>query len=268
MTTYFIGCDMGGWHTSRGDGLAICRWRNGTMESVHAEAGALYYPVASEASLAQHLTQALDEGARVVIAIDAALAWPVDFRDLVVAAPEAAYLPDFERQDGALQNRHLYRDTERFVHATTGKQPLTAPGDKFGNNSSKAQALTAWLAQHVLEADRVLYRPPFDEWDLEEARKATCTLIEAYPGASMMSPAFQRVTWPAEAPVTMQIVGNNDIADAKRCAVIGACYSATVGHLPGAAYPHVALCNAVTLGDTYAAERVRKEGWIFTPTRD
>jgi hypothetical protein len=48
-------------------------------------------------------------------------------------------------------NRYLYRQTERFVQQQTGHHPLSAPGDKFGNNSSKAQVPVTQIAQFFLQ---------------------------------------------------------------------------------------------------------------------
>jgi hypothetical protein len=259
---YFIGCDMGGWHTDKGDALAVCRWDGAALSHVEATKGSLFYPVAADGPLAKAITQVQDEDARLVVGIDAALAWPRKFVELVSQAPAATHMPDFAPGD-SISNPYLYRETERFIkqHVMTGanERPLTAPGDKFGNNSSKAQALIAWLKARLPNS----YRPPFDAWNNEEAARKQFTVIEVHPTASMKSAAFRRLTWP-QPEQTMDGVGNNDIGDAKRCAVTSVCYAAMFGML-GAGGGHPPLYTPDDAGTEYNQDDIGVEGWIFAP---
>lgn len=255
--TWFIGCDMGGWHTTEGDALAACRWDGTALHHVTAVAGSLFYPVGAD--LQAVIAQALQARARVVVGIDAALAWPVKFLALATQAPAATHLPIFNRALGQYANPYLFRATERYVQQVLGQNPLTAPGDKFGNNSSKAQALVAWFQQSLPG----LYRPPFQPWNAQMASAAPHTLIEVYPAASMRCPAFGQVGWPPPpVPTPMHALGNGDIADAKRAAMTAACYAATAG-IPAPVLPHT--CVPANLPAGYALNEIATEGWIFAP---
>jgi hypothetical protein len=259
---YFIGCDMGGWHTEKGDALAVCKWDGATLVHVDAQKGSFFYPVEDDGPVAAVIQQARAEEARVVIGIDAALAWPRKFVQLVIAAPAATHLPAFALGD-SIDNPYLYRETERFVkqHIMTGanERPLTAPGDKFGNNSSKAQGLVTWFRNQLAG----VYRPPFDAWDSAEATKRRYTLIEVYPAASMKLATFRQLVWPTHVQ-TMDDVGNTDIGDAKRCAMTAVCYANMLGMLgPQQGYPSVFTPDDA--GNSYDQDAIRQEGWIFAP---
>lgn len=261
---YFMGCDMGGWHTTTGDALAVCKWDGYALSHVQAMDGALFYPVSAQGALAQVIRLAEKESARIIIGIDAALAWPAKFVALAGGAPQAAHLPDFVLGT-SIDNPYLYRDTERFVkqHILTGanERPLTAAGDKFGNNSSKAQALVAWFRNRLPD----LYRPPFDPWDAAVAAQKQFTLIEVYPAASMKAAVFRLLAWPHHEQ-TMDHVGNTDIGDAKRCAMTAVCYAAMLGMLgSGGGYPP--LYTPDDAGTEYNQDDIGVEGWIFAPKR-
>ena len=178
-TIYFIGCDMGGWHTKKGDAVAVCRWDGQYLccEDDDSESGSLFYPGDENGLLAETIGRASKEDARIIIGIDAALAWPVQFVKLVCQAPTADPSVCF-KLGLAIDNPYLFRETDRFVKRTvlTGSKEmlLTPPGDKFGNNSSKAQALVEWIKTRLPD----LYRPPFDRWDVLLARESRHTLIE------------------------------------------------------------------------------------------
>ncbi|WP_145374849.1 DUF429 domain-containing protein [Symmachiella dynata] len=261
---YFFGCDMGGWHNTsqqKGDALAVCKWDGTQLEHVDATAAITFFPVISDQSLSQHLNAAKSDDAQIIVGIDAALSWPAKFTQLITEAHSFTHDFDFELTD-SVNNPYLYRETERFIkrHVQTGmkERPLTAVGDKFGNNSSKAQALGAWFLQQLPD----VYRPPFDVWDRENAKIAQHTLIEVYPAASMKSAKFKRLHWPSESQ-SMDNAGKSDIADAKRCAMTAFVYAASVGKLKCEKCP-----NILTPDD--ADELIRKsalntEGWIFAP---
>lgn len=288
---YFIGCDMGGWHTRRtsgGDALAVCKWDGTSLSHVRDRKGRLFYPITTHkpqhahnpgSAVAKFVSpsntvcedQLLDglvsamiaEGARIIIAIDAALAWPKAFAELVAKAPAAGHLPTFGLTKKAIENPYLYRETERFIDTAIGKTPLTAPGSYFGNNSSKAQALAAWFKSKL----PCLYRPPFDNWCRICAASRNHTLIEVYPAASMHSNAFKELCWPPTEQAMKQL-GKSDIADAKRCAMTAVCYAVTVGMLnqQGNQYPDIWLPNDPLTNFIYKfPPLVPDEGWIFFP---
>jgi hypothetical protein len=263
---YLFGCDMGGWQSAdetKGDALAVCKWTASSPAPQHvvATAAVLFFPVAEESDLVKYLRQALAENARIVVAIDAALAWPVEFTRLVANAAKGL---EYDRRQfpTAISNPYLYRETERFIklHVRKGKDPLTAPGDKFGNNSSKAQMLVAWFRGQLPDA----CRPPFGGWEAERARLSRHTIIEVYPDASRHSRQFKALKWPAYQERIADL-GNKDIADAKVCAMTGLCYAMAAGLIPSqAGYPLVYLPDHPLTSDI-RREVIPEEGWIFTP---
>lgn len=262
---YFIGCDMGSWHKKEkknGDALAVCKWDGRKLSHVDEWNGQMFYP--AKGVLAGTISKATQQEAKIIIAVDGALAWPASFADLVAAAPSASHLPTFSL-NGAINNPYLYRETERFIKVAMAMDaPLTAPGDRFGNNSSKAQALVAWFKSQL----NSLYRPPFDRWCSTRAAQAQYTLIEVYPKASMKCDAFRALEWPKPTQ-SMAAVGNSDIADAKRCAMTGVCYAARLGMLGQAriTFPDIWLPGDQYNGITYNCALLQQEGWIFCPKR-
>ncbi len=254
---YFIGCDMGGWHTKKTDAIATLKWNGSELESIRVKSGRLFYPFNELQEILPNNTNSV-----FIIAIDGALSWPAKFKALVKESSEANHCPSFELES-SINNPYLYRETERFIKdkifIDNNKRPLSAPGDKFGNNSSKAQALVAWFKKEYDD----LYRPPFDEYKKSEAVNKKHTLIEVYPAASMINNEFKKLTWPSLAQ-TMSHAGNTDIADAKRCAMTAVCYAKTIGLIDDTKYPDVYTPDdAVELG--YDKNKIRKEGWIFAP---
>ena len=266
MAVYFLGCDMGGWHTKKGDALAVCKWSEGCLEPVgeDLQPGSFFYPCAEGGPVVRVLRQALAEDSQIVIGIDGALAWPTAFADLVLAAPRAEVSAQFQCADGCLSNPILYRETERFIGKRVlkpGDRPLSAVGDKFGNNSSKTQALVSWFSTRLPE----MYRPPFDKWDTNTARAAKYSLIEVYPKASMKCRRFADLAWPGGS-LTMSQHGKSDRDDAKRAAMTAVCYAAAVGIIPGATeYPAMLTPDDGIRAGACEEHLVTKEGWIFCP---
>lgn len=261
---YLFGCDMGGWHNKKndkGDALAVCKCVGTNCSHVEATAALTFFPVSQNGPLVKALTVALSEQATIIVCIDAAFSWPETFRQLVAEVPQSTHEFSFTLTE-AINNPYLYRETDKFIKSLVlqNRNPLTAVGDKFGNNSSKAQALVRWFLDQMPDA----YRPPFHEWDRDRAQKARHTIIEVYPAASMKSKAFKQLTWPPHSQDMGQI-GNSDIADAMRCAMTGFCYAAQLemfepkGSFPALWLPDDALVAGIN------RERLRTEGWIFSP---
>ncbi|HVX15901.1 MAG TPA: hypothetical protein VHC22_32255 [Pirellulales bacterium] len=258
---YFFGCDMGGWHNkdkAGGDALAVCKWTSNGLEHVEATADVTFYPVSGESVLNRKLTDALKENASVIVCVDAAFSWPEAFRRLVDEIPEGQHRFTFTLTDG-ISNPYLYRETDRFIKKHVLKRnPLTAVGDKFGNNSSKAQALVRWFIDKLPDA----YRPPFHAWERDRAGSNLHSIIEVYPAASMKSKRFKKLRWPPHVQ-DMDQIGSSDIADAKRCAITGVCYAREIGVLPaGDGWPSV-YCPDHTLVSEKVRATARQEGWIF-----
>lgn len=262
---YFFGCDMGGWHNTsltKGDALAVCRWNQGALEHVGETAALTFFPVEPEQGLARCLDKCLENGYEVIVCIDAALSWPSRFAELTREAQSFEHNFDFDLTD-SINNPYLYRETERFikrrVQTGSNERPLTAVGDKFGNNSSKAQALAGWLFGRMDKP----YRPPFDAWHIDRARAAKHTIIEVYPAASMKSAKFRKLEWPTSSQ-RMEDMDNSDIADAKRCAMAGFVYAASIGKIRAENCPAILTPDDIE-DDEFSKSALRIEGWIFAP---
>ncbi|MEI8213104.1 MAG: hypothetical protein WCI02_13220 [Planctomycetota bacterium] len=261
---WFFGCDMGGWHTRSKDALAICRWTPSGIDQHFVDHGRLFFPLSPNSRLINGIEVASKSNEKVIIAIDAALAWPRDFLRLAVSSAKASHLPDFDPNTGQIQNRYMFRETERFIkqHVRKSKDPFSAPGDAFGNPSSKAQAVVAAILNTFPQA----YRPPFDPWDLITSNSAAITVIEVYPAASQVCRRFMDLRW-CDDEDTFRDLSADDENDAKRCSVTAMCYAKTIGILHSELHvPEVWLPNEA--GAEFDAERIRKEGWIFAPKID
>jgi hypothetical protein len=252
---YFIGCDMGGWHTKRTDAMAWCAMEDGEWcDPTHVQNGQLFLPDADRNPLAGIVEKILGESAQAVISIDAALGWPKSFRDWVSASPLDAPIPSFDVSHGELNNPFLYRAAERFIKKHTGQKAGSAVKDQLGSNFTKGQALAAWLRR-----EWQAYCPPFDELTKGKAAQSPITVIEIYPSASLKCDAFAKLRWPGGG--AMGELGKSDIADAQRAAMASACYARTVGmiqaDLPGVYLPEEA-------GED-EQDMIKAEGWIFSP---
>lgn len=270
---YFIGCDMGGWHTDEGDAIAVIGREDSELTMPVWDCGPLYYPADTCEDTFQGYCSRQPQ---VVIAIDASLSWPVRFMQLVVESAQASHLPEFPLEE-AMKNPYLYRETERFINQTAlaGKRqiPLSAPGDKFGNNSSKGQALCAWIKSVA----NGVYRPPFDDWQPALAKEARTTIIEVYPDASLVSERFRRISFSRSMSDLIGLDSMQELADERAhlrkkreacdlydaiiCAMTAMCYANTVGMIEGD-YPEVYTPNDA---EGYVQETIRQEGWIFAP---
>ncbi|MBK7033842.1 MAG: hypothetical protein IPH85_12235 [Ignavibacteria bacterium] len=158
------------------------------------------------------------DAVQTIIAIDAALGWPTEFRDLIngeVPNP----LPSIESK--SIENKVLYRETERFIFHRTNTHPLTAVGDMFGNPSTKAQA-TALRIRGEFGA----YMPPFDPWSRDSFCESQLTVVEVYPASIGEHGTFrdrvdaELAQVEAELKVKRQRALTGDEADAVCCALI------------------------------------------------
>lgn len=254
---YFIGCDMGGWHTKKTDALAWCAMHDDKwVEDNHTQSGQLFLPDDSN-PLRDVIKKALEEEAQVVVAVDASLGWPQAFCEWVKAKAMSGSIPRFNVEDGELRNPLLYRATERFIKDKTGQKPASAVKDQLGSNFTKGQVLAAWVRKNWKA-----YCPPFDA-DSDDAAKKQVTVIEVYPAASLKCKAFLNLDWPEK--MAMGKLGKSDIADAQRAAMTAACYAKTIGMIGRSGLPNVYL--PADAGDEQQ-DAIRAEGWIFCPKNE
>jgi hypothetical protein len=267
---------MGGW-LGTNDACAITSFDGATFTNHFVQDGRLFYPLHDE--IRECLKTIISHSEhRAVIAIDAALAWPVEFAALVAGATQMTHLPAVSFNSAAIRQiavPYLFRETERYLRQVClKKDPLTPVGDKFGNNSTKAQVLASQMRRLCEESSKELsvYRPPFDGWDRKVAAQAKISLIEVYPTASRTSKMFCNMRWPGTKKTTLGKLDKTDVGDAKICAMTAACYGIEVGIVDkkslldckevGTSIPPV-----YTPDDLPEDRRktISQEGWIFAP---
>ncbi len=214
-----------------------------------------------------------------IIAIDAALGWPTEFQELIKGAVPKS-LPSTESK--SIENKVLYRETERYIYHTTNTNPLTAVGDMFGNPSTKAQATALRIRKEYSG-----YMPPFDQWSREQFCRSLLTIVEVYPASIGVGGTFPKKVKAEIATINKELRGlgqkvlTKDEADAVCCALIAedlhhaVCggsddpdrvYDLPDGDSSGVWDTVVAPTRENTPVNTIPIdfERVRGEGWIFT----
>lgn len=262
-----VGWDVGPWRCSgeSEDAVALVGW-NGSRLSVIGPGfhGNVFTKLASGFDLASLLAVAgwtdRYEGVKVVVAVDAVFGWPRRFVELV--AGKSDYSPQTGDADRNTDNRFLYRETERFLIAAlklkSPNLPKSAVGEALGSAATKAQYVLSCLRQGTS------YVPPLDPWDMGRAKDAPITIIEAYPGVTKFSPAFENLDLPHGAKV--RLLGKSDPEDALRCAMVAACYAGLVEaihfDLPALYVPTDAMAK-----EGYDVDAISTEGWIFSPKK-
>ncbi|MBK6291817.1 MAG: hypothetical protein IPF59_08670 [Ignavibacteria bacterium] len=215
-----------------------------------------------------------------IIAIDAALGWPTEFRDLIKGVVPNP-LPSIESK--SIENKVLYRETERFIFHATNTSPLTAVGDMFGNPSTKAQATALRI-----QAEFGAYMPPFDDWSRYRFCESPLTVVEVYPASIGEHGTFrdkvdaELVQIELDLKAKRQRALTGDEADAVCCALIAedlhhaVCIGSddpdrvydlpdgdTTGDRGSVAGPSIRDVPFNKVSIDY--DRVRSEGYIFTP---
>lgn len=184
--TVWVGCDLGGWQTGTKDAVVVIHNSNNELSVDAVTAGPKPRLRKVHPSSATELLRIMDEYAtRQVVAIDAPLGWPSEFRRLINGE---AIDPSLDAlQHGRFAESHLfYRRTEMLIYQRTNRSvvPLTAPGSLIGNIAIKAQRLVSRIAE-----ERQVYRPPFDPWSVSEYANAPLSIVEVYPRVSRMNRA-------------------------------------------------------------------------------
>lgn len=148
MATYYIGWDVGAWHTKTKDGLWILKLRkDGTLERVGTpSAGALQKIIVHEENndiltfTSKIFTKCnnsveLNENDVVIYGIDACFKFPHGI---------SAQNPLPFNIQRSITNPYLYRDTERVVReksilADRSRNPLSSIQNAIGSQAAKAQ---------------------------------------------------------------------------------------------------------------------------------
>ena len=174
---------------------------------------------------------------RVVVAVDAPLSFPAQFRRLLSGEGVEFLVPDRE-----IESELAYRETDRHVHERLGKKPISAAFDKLGNNATVAMV----HARRWHECDEFSVPP------LTEVRNPDRVIIEVYPAL-----AKDRRTGEARGILSSLIPSEakrgTDAYDAAICALHAAKFGC------GQALQEI----PPLVGPEPVTEVIAEEGWIY-----
>lgn len=251
-----LGWDVGGWHGERDGVAALLLHPDGTITRVGRTGCHALGPVIAASALSlEHLAalagvaHLVPRAARIVVGIDAPLAFPRAFAEVVSGPPEAVRTPFGGVPFGRfIDNPLAFRHTDRVVFAETGKLPLSPALDSLTNNATKARAAAAQLRARTPAEVSVLPFTPDG---------ACVAMLEVYP--ALWKPFRSRQAAPAalrELLDAYYAVADEDERDALLCALVAASYEATRTGRAGCWLPRV-RCPKATDPVT--------EGWIYFP---
>jgi hypothetical protein len=177
----------------------------------------------------------IESADRIVIGIDASLAFPRGFIELL-NNPSSEFVPSASE----IENPLAYRDCERWIYQTHGKKPLSAAFDKLGNGATLAMALCNGLRK---EGFSVIPQ------DADRSKRA---VIEVYPALVKREP--RRVS--AAIDVIHQLIPHDieagtDQYDAAICALLAADHAG--------AGPKLGLPELTGFDNNLD----RSEGWVY-----
>ncbi len=178
----------------------------------------------------------VEQADRVVIGIDASLAFPRGFGELL-NNPSSEYVPTVTE----IENPLAYRDCERWIYQTYGKKPLSASFDKLGNGSTLAMALC-----HALRKEGFAVIP-------QDGDQADRAIIEVYPALAKCE--SKRAS--AAVDILHQLIPGDievggDQYDAAICAIVAAVFAGAGSNL--------GLPDVVGFEPNFD----RAEGWVYT----
>lgn len=185
------------------------------------------------------LGRRIEGAARVVVAIDAPLAFPRAFTALLLGRGRPRRTPT------EIENPLAYRDCDRWIRRVHGKKPLSAAYDRLGNPATLAMAVCRALRE---DGYRVV---PID------GGPADRSVIEVYPGVHKRgSSRTDAAIEPLARHLPDAVEPGSDLYDAAICALLGIAFAGGARRLglPGLAGPE----------DDHALD----EGWIYALPAD
>jgi predicted nuclease with RNAse H fold len=213
-----IGWDVRGWR-SRDQAVAVLafdapsgppEWLGISGQFQLATGEPLGLSALIEPATGKRLDSASLMAARVVVGIDAPLAFPRRFIELLGEGGQSMCCPPNKEIDNAF----AYRDCERWIHERFSKKPLSATFDKLGNNATLALCMARSLNQQG--------------YDLvpQQAASSRHALIEVYPGiAKRGRKKTDRAIRSVEQHIPPQLVPGSDQYDAAVCAILAATFA-------------------------------------------
>ena len=175
---------------------------------------------------------------RIIVAIDAPLGFPVAFQQLISRKPSAKIELGPE-----INNPFAYRETDRWVHQSFGKKPLSASFDKLGN--------VATVAMYHAERWAITAGFPIVPFQPDDDHHA---IIEVYP-ALVKDPATSVCASQFARHLPGDLPARSDKLDAAICALHALAYA-----LQGQDRD---LPRLVGPPDALVQSAVSVEGWIY-----
>ena len=194
--TYYIGWDVGAWHTKKKDGLWILSCArngdNGELKTVGVPRSTAIQTLLTQPepkNLHAFLISLLEEcdseepeltsGDRVVMGIDACFKFPSG----IVKLAEGSFIPEF-KVTGSIKNAYLYRPTELVVSKKSilkkrKRSPLSPIQSAIGSQAAKAQH---FLARYGFEQEGAAWKT--------ESEGVRYSAIEVYPATSKKGGKF------------------------------------------------------------------------------
>jgi predicted nuclease with RNAse H fold len=185
------------------------------------------------------LARRIEHAARVVVAIDAPLAFPRAFTALLLGRGRPRRMPS------EIENPLAYRDCDRWIRRAHGKKPLSASYDRLGNPATLAMAVCFALRD---AGYRVV---PIDGGPSDRS------VIEVYPGVHKRgSSRIDAAIEPLARHLPDEVEPGSDLYDAAICALLGVVFAGGAERLglPGLEGPE----------DDHPTD----EGWIYALAAD
>jgi len=236
-----IGWDVGGW-MGNNHGFSLIKYRY-QQESWcwSGNSVELGIPRDSLFALDYILEKAsykkpLSEHSQVIIAVDAPLTFPAEFKKFL---NDNQYF--LSRPSKEIYNPLAYRKTDRYIYEKFKKKPLSAVFDRLGTNATVAIAhLRKWRQEYGFSLLPV------------QKNRPNRIIIEVYPALlknSKAAPAFK----PIKSLLPEDLSPNTNAYDSALCAIMGLAYKKEV-NIKG-------LPELVKVPQD--DEQAKKEGWIY-----
>jgi predicted nuclease with RNAse H fold len=154
-------------------------------------------------------THWLEQVDKIVVGIDAPLAFPRAFIDLLTNNKTSITPSSTE-----MENPLAYRDCERWIYKQFGKKPLSATFDKLGNGATLALSLA-----HALVQEGFQLVP-------QTANDADRAIIEVYPAIHKIEPRrVAAAIEPIHRLIPTNVAVGTDQYDAAICAILAALHA-------------------------------------------
>ncbi len=239
-----VGWDVRGWRSRQQATAVAClragatsiEWLGHSNLFAFGDGSTPDFMALTVPSVGTDLAFELSKSSRIAIAIDAPLAFPIQFQKLlngeINSVPVAA---------SEIENPLAYRACERWIKKEFNKKPLSASFDKLGNNASLAIAVTQNLYK-----EGFLLIP-------QKSNASNRAVIEVYPGIVKIDYKRNNPVIPTLSKhIPENITLGTDEYDAAICALHALLF---LGAGKALSLPNLTH---------YHDNMDRKEGWIYT----